>query len=77
MTKQRFELTVNEHVAYADYHIDGGTLFIDYVFAPPELRGTGAAGKVMEGMMSLASEKNLQVTPICGYAASWIRRNVK
>lgn len=68
---------MNGEIAYADYHIDGGTLFIDYVFAPPALRGTGAAGKVMEGMMQLAAEKNLQVTPICGYAASWMKRHEK
>ncbi len=77
MTKLRFELPLNGEVAYADYHIEGDVLFIDYVFAPPALRGTGAAGKVMEGMVAMAKDKDLSITPICGYAASWLKRHEK
>jgi uncharacterized protein len=73
--KSRFEYKVGDATAFADYRREGGTLFIDYVEAPVELRGTGAAGKLMEKIMETARQEELKVVPICGYAASWIRRN--
>lgn len=73
----RFELAVDGHTAFADYRVDNDTLFIDYVEAPEALRGTGAAGNLMEGIMTIAAQKGYAVVPICGYAAAWMRRHRK
>lgn len=73
----RFELQVGTSTAYADYRREGGTLFIDYVEAPQELRGTGAAGRLMQHIVDTAKSENLNITPICGYAATWLSRNNK
>lgn len=75
--KSRFELQVGHAVAYADYRRDNGVLFIDYVEAPQELRGTGAAGRLMQHVVEAAKRENLSITPICGYAATWLSRNAK
>ena len=74
---QRFELDTREAVAFANYRLEGSTLFIDYVEAPPALRGTGAAGRLMQHIADLAQSKGYKMVPICGYAAAWISRNVK
>lgn len=71
----RFELEENGLTAYADYQLEGDTLRIDYVYAPPELRGTGTAGRLMEGIVEEARASDLHILPICGYAASWLRRH--
>jgi len=71
----RFELSEDGHTAFADYRLDGNTLYIDYVEAPPPLRGTGAAGRLMEGVMAGARGRGLRVVPVCGYAAAWIKRH--
>lgn len=71
----RYELVEDGHVAYADYRRQGGRLVIPYVFSPPELRGAGTAGRLMEGVLAAAREQGLKVTPICGYAAAYIRRH--
>ena len=76
-TRGRYELTIENRVVYADYHRQGGVLFIDYVFAPPELRGTGAAGRLMETIVQSARNEKVKITPICGYAASWLKRHPK
>lgn len=73
--QSRYELEMNGHTAYADYKVEGGVLHIKYVFAPEELRGTGAAGKLMQEVMDNARNSGLKVIPICGYAAAWIRKN--
>lgn len=72
---RRFELSENGCTVFADYRRDGGTLYIDYVEAPPALRGSGAAGRLMAGVMQAARAQNLSVVPICGYAAAWIKRH--
>lgn len=71
----RFELEVTGDVAYADYAISGNVLSIKYVFAPETLRGTGAAGHLMEGIVDYARDNGLKIYPICGYAVSWLRRH--
>ena len=71
---RRYELAENGHVAFARCREEGETFYIDYVEAPVELRGTGAASRLMEGLVKIAAAKNMAVHPICGYAASWIKR---
>lgn len=73
--ESRYELVRNGHTAYANIHEEGGTLYIDYVFAPPALRGSGAAGDLMQGITDHAVAKGQSVTPICGYAAAWMRKH--
>ncbi|MGZ9108360.1 MAG: GNAT family N-acetyltransferase [Micavibrio sp.] len=73
--KGRYELMIGGQIVFANYRIEGDTLFINYVESPEALRGTGAAGKLMEGIMAIAEKQKLQIVPICGYAGSWIRRH--
>lgn len=74
-TGSRFEMDFDVHTAFADYRVKDGVLFIDHVEAPPALRGTGAAGKLMQAIKDHATEHNLTITPICSYAATWLKRN--
>lgn len=71
----RFELNVGGEIAFANYRVEGKTLYIDYVEAPHSLRGTGAAGRLMEHIVTIAKSNNYEIVPICGYAASWLRRH--
>lgn len=73
--QSRFELDVDGRIVFADYRRQGSTLYIPYVEAPPSLRGTGAAGWLMRGVMDIARAEKLRVVPICGYASRWIRRH--
>lgn len=73
--RNRFELEEEGGLSYADYRREGGRMYIDYVLAPPALRGTGAAGRLMEGVLAAARAEGAKVTPVCGYAAAYIRRH--
>ena len=72
---QRYELAVDGHTVFADYSLSGDTLRIHSVEAPPELRGTGAAGRLMDGVAQIAKDNGWRIVPICGYAAAWLRRH--
>ena len=71
----RFELAEPDGVAFADYRRDGARLVIPHVEAPPPLRGAGAAGRLMEGVLAAARAEGLKVVPLCSYAAAYIRRH--
>lgn len=74
-TGSRYEMDEEGLTSYADYRRQGDTLYIDYVFSPIPLRGTGASGRLMAALAADAKAKNLRITPICGYAAAWLRRS--
>ena len=71
----RFELELDQGLAFATYRIEGDRLYLPYVEAAPRLRGTGAAGRLMAGVMSIARKAGLTVVPLCGYARAWVRRH--
>lgn len=71
----RYEQTVGDHELYANVRREDGTLFIDYVYAAPALRGKGASSTFMKELMDIARQEKLKVVPVCGYAASWILRH--
>lgn len=75
VTQSRFELEEQGETAWASYHVEGSTLFIDYVFSPPALRGQGTAGRLMSGVVDAAKSKQQKIVPICGYAATWLQRH--
>jgi predicted GNAT family acetyltransferase len=61
--------------SWADYRLAGQRLYIDHVESPVSLRGTGAAGRLMAALAADARARSLTITPICGYAAAWLRRS--
>jgi predicted GNAT family acetyltransferase len=74
-TGDRYEIVEDGQTVYADYRRQGERLYIDYVFSPVPLRGTGASGRLMAAVAADARAKGLSITPICGYAAAWLRRS--
>jgi len=71
----RFELVEQGETAFADYRLSGDTLILPHVEAPSALRGTGAAGRLMDGVVAHARERRLKLRPVCSYAVAWIRRH--
>jgi predicted GNAT family acetyltransferase len=71
----RYEMPFGHLVVYANVRKEKNTLYIDYVFAPQELRGKGAAGEFMSKLMDVVRAEALKAVPVCGYAASWLGRH--
>ncbi len=71
----RYELEIDGEIAFATYRRDGDTVAIRHVEAPPRLRGTGAAGKLMDGIVALARTEGLKLRPLCSYAVAWLQRH--
>lgn len=71
----RFELIEQGHTIFADYRREGDELKIDHVETPPELRGQGAAGRLMQAIAETARAQGLTIVPICPYAVDWLQRH--
>jgi predicted GNAT family acetyltransferase len=71
--RNRFELVIDGETAFADYQRDGNVVSITWVEAPPRLRGTGAADRLMRGIVDLANANGWDIAPKCRYAEAWFR----
>jgi len=72
---RRFELIEAGQTAFADYVRKDGRLVIPHVEAPLALRGSGVAGRLMEGVAAHARAEGVKITPLCSYAAAWLQRH--
>jgi predicted GNAT family acetyltransferase len=73
--RSRFELMEDGKLAFADYRLEGNLLILPHVEADPALRGRGAAGRLMDGILRHAQSQGWKVRPICGYAAAYLARH--
>jgi predicted GNAT family acetyltransferase len=73
--RSRFEMEEAGLVAFANYQRRGSVLVIPHVEAPPALRGTGAAGRLMAGVLALVRERGEKIVPTCSYAAAYMRQH--
>lgn len=73
--EQRFELTENGFLVWAEYRIQDGKYVIPHVEAEPPLRGTGAADRLMMAIVAHARANILTIEPRCSYARAWFMRH--
>ena len=73
--EQRFELEENGLKAWAEYRIRDGKYVLPHVEADPPLRGTGAAGRLMQQIVDHARTNALVLEPRCSYARAWFQRH--
>lgn len=73
--KSRFEREENGLLAWAEYRIRDGKHHIPHVEADPPLRGTGAAGRLMQDIVDYARTDQLVIVPRCSYARAWFARH--
>ncbi|WP_341911197.1 GNAT family N-acetyltransferase [Ferrovibrio terrae] len=73
--RQQYEMAIDGQIVFARYRRHDGVVSILHVEAPVNLRGSGAAGRLMQGIVELARRQNEKLVPLCSYAAAWMRRH--
>jgi predicted GNAT family acetyltransferase len=71
----RFEREENGMLAWANYRVRDGKYLIPHVEAEVPLRGTGAAGRLMQDIVEHARAHELVIVPRCSYARAWFQRH--
>ena len=74
-SQQRFEMALGGQIAFAAYRIDGNRMIFTHTEVPPPFRGQGIARKLVLAGLKVASERNLQIVPLCSYVARVLREH--
>ena len=70
----RYELIVDDHiVSIAEYHLEGSVLVVPHVETDRAMRGRGMADRLMRGMLDDIRSRRLTISPLCSFAAGFIR----
>ena len=73
--QHRFEQEENGRLVFANYRTHDNRYVLTHVEADPELRGTGAAARLMEAIAAHARANNFKLVPRCPYAVTWFARH--
>lgn len=72
----RFVLPIGDDEAELLYaEVSPGVLEYGHTFVPPNLRGSGAGGKVVRAALEYAQSEGLRVRPLCSFVAAFIARH--
>jgi len=72
---QRFELTVNGHLAALDYIMAGEIIIFTHTGVPPAIGGRGLGTKLVKAGLDHAREKGLKVRSLCWFVSKYLRRH--
>lgn len=73
--RQRFELELDGHTAFATYKRADGVLTILHTEVPKELNGRGIGSKLARGVLDLARAEGSKVVPLCPFFASYMDKH--
>jgi predicted GNAT family acetyltransferase len=72
---QRFETTMDGHVAVLNYKQDGRSITFLHTEVPQQLAGRGVGSALAKTGLKYAREQGLQVIPKCEFMASYIEKH--
>lgn len=72
---QRFELNVNDSLAFIEYKEKPGKIALIHTEVEPALEGKGAATAVIEKTLDYIEKNNLKLIPICPLVVAYLKRH--
>ena len=73
--QQRYELTVDGHLAATYYKIADGVITFIHTEVPPELGGKGIASKLIKGALDQVRAEGLKVVAQCPFVKAYIDKH--
>lgn len=73
--RHRYEVSVDGHVAHADYRIADGVITFTHTIVPPALEGRGIASALIRHALADVRAAGLRVVPQCPFVAAYIRKH--
>ena len=67
----RFELTVDGHLAIAEYRIADGAIYFTHTETPAALEGRGVGGRLVRAALESAKARGLKIVPRCSFVAAY------
>jgi predicted GNAT family acetyltransferase len=73
--KQRYELSVDGHLAATYYRITDGVITFVHTEVPDALAGRGVGGKLVKGALDQVRAAGLKVVPQCPFVRAYIEKH--
>jgi len=73
--RNRFELDLDGHTAFATYRRDGGVLAILHTEVPKALNGRGIGSKLVRGLLEIARAEGLKIKPLCPFVVAYMDKH--
>jgi predicted GNAT family acetyltransferase len=74
---QRYELTVDGHLAATYYKLSDGVITFIHTDVPPELSGKGVGSALIKGALDQVRAEGLQVIPDCPFVRAYIGKHAE
>ena len=74
-THNRFEMPLDDGLAFVAYRRDGDVLSLDHAEVPPALEGRGAGSRLVAATLETVRARGLKVIPRCGFVRAYMRRH--
>jgi uncharacterized protein len=71
----RFELDVEDAVAFANYRLTPSSVIITHTETPRALRGRGIASQLVQGALQLIRADGLKVVAGCGFVVDYLQKH--
>ena len=75
VSARRFELDVEGVVVFAEYREKNGVRALTHFETPEAARGKGAAGKLMEAILTDARGRGEKLKALCPYAEDYLGKH--
>lgn len=74
--KRRFELEVEDHVAYVEFiKNNDGIVFLTHTEVPSELEGKGVGSAIVSRTLEWIKENGYTLAPLCPFVAAYLKRH--
>lgn len=73
--RQRFELSLDGHTAFASYRLAGDTFIVPHTEVPREFEGRGIGSALVKGMLENIRARGRKIRPLCSFVASYMQRH--
>lgn len=73
--ESRFEVTVDGHLAIAEYRLTDKTIIFSHTEVPEALGGRGVGKALVLAGLKSARERGLLVAPVCTFFAGYIQKH--
>jgi predicted GNAT family acetyltransferase len=74
-SKSRFELEIDDHLAFVDYTMSPGSIALLHTEVPKELGGRGVGSILAKAVLENVRTQGLKVEPRCEFLAGYIKKH--
>ena len=74
-SKSRFELEIDDYMAFVDYTLSPGSITLLHTEVPKELGGRGVGSILAKAVLENIRTQGLKVEPRCEFLAGYIKKH--